>query len=404
MLTLEDIEAAARRMGDAVYVTPCPRTEHFTEQSGCAELYLKLENLQRTGSFKERGALNKLLLLTPEERARGTIAASAGNHAQGLAYHAGRLGISAKIVMPERTPLIKVTRTRGFGAEVVLHGANFDEAYLEARRLEELEQRTFVHPFDDLAVIAGQGTIGLELIEQNPHLELVVVPVGGGGLIAGVACALKETNPRIRVVGAQTASLPSMKVSLDAGEVRELDAASTIADGIAVRRPGSLTFQLVQRYVDEVVTADEEEISAAILALLEREKTVAEGAGAVGLAALMHGKIPQARGRKVAVVLSGGNIDVSLVSRIIERGLVKDGRMVRLLVRVPDRPGSLARLITSVGEQGANVVEVHHDRAFTKLGLAEAEVQLTLETRGREHIDQLVAALRQKAWQVDEQR
>ncbi|MCI0571787.1 MAG: threonine ammonia-lyase [Myxococcaceae bacterium] len=404
MLTLEDIEAAARRMGDAVYVTPCPRTEHFTEQSGCAELYLKLENLQRTGSFKERGALNKLLLLTPEERARGTIAASAGNHAQGLAYHAGRLGISAKIVMPERTPLIKVTRTRGFGAEVVLHGANFDEAYLEARRLEELEQRTFVHPFDDLAVIAGQGTIGLELIEQNPHLELVVVPVGGGGLIAGVACALKETNPRIRVVGAQTASLPSMKVSLDAGEVRELDAASTIADGIAVRRPGSLTFQLVQRHVDEVVTADEEEISAAILALLEREKTVAEGAGAVGLAALMHGKIPQARGRKVAVVLSGGNIDVSLVSRIIERGLVKDGRMVRLLVRVPDRPGSLARLITSVGEQGANVVEVHHDRAFTKLGLAEAEVQLTLETRGREHIDQLVAALRQKAWQVDEQR
>jgi threonine dehydratase len=399
MVTLQDVEEAQRRIGDAVYRTPCPKSDQFNEAS-CAALYCKLENLQRTGAFKERGALNKLLTLTPEERTRGVIAASAGNHAQGLAYHAGRLNLSATIVMPERTPLIKATRTRAYGARVVLAGANFDEAYAEALRIQERENRVFVHPFDDPLVIAGQGTVGLELLEQCPWVDMVVVPIGGGGLISGVACALKETNPRIKVVGVETTTLPSMKASLEAGRLVELEGGTTIADGIAVKRPGEHTFEMVRRYVDDIVTVDEEEIANAILLLLEREKTVAEGAGAVGLAALINGKIPSARGRKVVLLISGGNIDVNLISRIIERGLVKDGRLVQLEVRMPDRPGMLARLTTEIAQQGANVVEIYHNRAFAKAGLGEVMVEVTLETRGHEHIEELMTSLSQKGWQV----
>lgn len=400
MVTLQDIESAHERIRDFINRTPCPKTELFTQQTGCSALFLKLENLQRTGAFKERGALNKLLQLTAEERQRGVIAASAGNHAQGLAWHAGRLKIGTTIVMPERTPLIKIARTRSYGAKVILHGANFDEAFAESVRLRERDNLVFVHPFDDEAVIAGQGTIGLELLEQNPHLEMVVVPVGGGGMISGVACALKETNPRIKVIGVQSSSVPSMKAALEAGEPVTLEAGTTVADGIAVRRAGTLTLAMVQRYVDAIVEVDEEEIAAAILQLLEREKTVVEGAGAAGLAALINGKIPGARGRKVGVVLGGGNIDVNVISRIIERGLVKDGRLVRLVVRLPDRPGMLAKLMTAIAERGANVVEVYHNRAFTKVGLGEVEVEVTLETRGREHIDELIQGLTDKTWQV----
>ncbi len=400
MVTLEDIERAQRQIADFIYRTPFPRTEHFPEL-GCAALYLKMENLQRTGSFKERGALNKLLSLSPEERTRGVITASAGNHAQGVAYHAGRLGIPAKIVMPERTPIIKVARTRGYGAQVVLHGADFDEAKREAHRLELQENRVFVHPFDDPHVIAGQGTVGLELLEQNPHVEVVVIPVGGGGLIAGAACALKETNPRVKVIGVQTANLPSMVRSLESGTVEEIEAGSTIADGIAVRKPGRDTFEMVQRYVDEIVTVDEEEIAAAILAMLEREKSVVEGGGAVGLAALLNGKIPRAQGRKVGVVLSGGNIDVNLISRIIERGLVKDGRLISLRVRLKDRPGALARLMTFIAEARANVMEVYHNRATARLGLGETEVEVTLETRGLSHVEELLTRLHDQGFQVE---
>ena len=403
MVTLQDIEAAQQRLGDAVYRSPCSRSERFKDLSDCAALYFKLENLQRTGAFKERGALNKLLHLTPEERARGLIAASAGNHAQGLAYHSGRQGLSTTIVMPERTPIIKVTRTRSYGATVVLHGSNFDEAYAEALRIQAREHRVFVHPFDDPLVMAGQGTIGLELLEQCPQMDVVVVPIGGGGLISGVACALKETNPRIKIVGVQVSAIASMKASVDAGRLVELAAGTTIADGIAVKRPGEYTFAAVRRYVDDIVTVDEEELSNAILLLLEREKTVTEGAGAVGLAALLNGKIPSARGRKVVVLLSGGNIDVNLVSRIIERGLVKGGRLVRLVVRMPDRPGMLARLTAEIAQQGANVVEIYHNRAFSKAGLGEVAVEVTLETRGRPHIEELMASLAQNGWQVAEE-
>jgi threonine dehydratase len=403
MVTLQDIRTAHERISSAVPRTPCPRSDQFSDLTDVGELYCKLENLHRTGAFKERGALNKLLTLGPAERERGVIAASAGNHAQGVAYHAGRLGISATIVMPERTPLIKVTRTREYGARVLLHGANFDEAYAEALRVQRAENRVFVHPFDDDLIIAGQGSIGLELLEQVPGLELVVVPIGGGGLISGVACALKESRPDIQVVGVQTAVLPSMKASFDARSLVTVPAGTTIADGIAVKRPGERTYEMVRRYVDAVVTVDEEEIANAILLLLEREKSVVEGAGAVGLAALIHGKIPQARGKKTALVLSGGNIDVNLISRIIERGLVKDGRVVRLVVRVPDRPGNLAKLTGAIAELGANVMEIYHNRAFSKLGLGEVEVEATLETRGRPHIEELKSALAKSGWQVTEE-
>jgi len=403
MVTLQDIEAAQQRIGDAVHRTPCPRSEHFKDLTDCAALYFKLENLQRTGAFKERGALNTLLSLTPEERARGVIAASAGNHAQGLAYHAGRRGVSTTIVMPERTPIIKVTRTRSYGAEVVLHGTNFDEANAEAVRLQQRDNRVFVHPFNDPRVIAGQGTIGLELLEQCPQMDLVLVPIGGGGLISGVACAIKEINPRIKIIGVQASAIASMKASVDAGVLTEVPAGTTIADGIAVKRPGDYTFGMIRRYVDDILTVDEEEIANAILLLLEREKTVSEGAGAVGLAALINAKLPSARGRKVVALLSGGNIDVNLVSRIIERGLVKGGRLVRLVVRMPDRPGMLARLTAEIAQQSANVVEIYHNRAFSKAGLGEVAVEVTLETRGRNHIEELMASLAQNGWQVVEE-
>jgi threonine dehydratase len=402
MVTLQDIENARRQIADAVYRTPCPTSDQFAE-AGCTTLYCKLENLQRTGAFKDRGALNRMLVLTPEERARGIITASAGNHAQAVAYQASRLGIGATVVMPERTPLVKVTRTRAYGAQVVLFGASFDEALAEAQRRQKAEDRVFVHPFDDDAVIAGQGTIGLELVEQIPYVDMVLCPIGGGGLISGIACAMKETNPRIQVVGVQASTLASMKASWDAGSLTAANPGVTIADGIAVKHPAQRTYEMIRRYVDDVVTVDEEEIANAILLLLEREKTVVEGAGAVTLAALLNGRVPRARGRKVALVLSGGNIDMNVISRIIERGLVKDGRLVRLLVHIPDRPGNLARLTTAIAEQGANVVEIYHNRAFSKVGLGDVQVEVTLEARGRAHVDELVGSLAQKGWQVAEQ-
>jgi threonine dehydratase len=404
MVNLQDIITARERIRGAIRPTPCPASDYFKERTGCAAIWFKLENLQRTGAFKERGALNKLLTLTPEERARGVIAASAGNHAQGLAYHALRLGIQATIVMPERTPLIKVSRTRDeYKARVILKGTNFDESYAEAVRLRQEQNLVFVHPFDDLHVIAGQGTIGLELLEQTPFMDMVVVPVGGGGLISGVACALKEANPRIQVVGVQTQALSSMKASIAAGRVVEIPAGTTMADGISVRRPGELTYAMVRKYVDDIVTVDEEEIANAILVLLEQEKSVVEGAGAVGLAALLNNRLPKALDKNVVLLLGGGNIDMNVISRIIERGLVKAGRLVRLEVRLPDRPGMLALLTTQIAEQRANVVEIHHNRAFSKANLGEAMVEVTLETTGRAHIQELIDGLSRQGWQVAEE-
>ncbi len=355
MLTSARIAAARERIRDVLYYSPCQVSHDLSELAG-HPIYLKLENLQRTGAFKERGALNRLLQLTPEQRARGVIAASAGNHAQGVAFHAARLGIRARIVMPQPTPLVKVSATRGFGAEVILHGANYDEACEEATRLQQEKQLTFIHPFDDDEVIAGQGTIGLEILEQLPDVEAIVVPIGGGGLIGGIACAVKEARPDVRIVGVQTERLASMLRAVEAGAPVTLPAQATIADGIAVRRAGERTFPLVRRYVDEIVTVDEEEISSAILVLLEKEKTLAEGAGAAALAALLQGKT-HLHAEKTVALVCGGNIDVTLLSRIIERGLAKDGRLLRIRVYLLDRPGSLHQLTRILTECEANIVQ-----------------------------------------------
>jgi threonine dehydratase len=400
MLGIAEIEAARARIRDAIYASPCPASETLGELTG-TRCHVKLENLQMTGSFKERGALSKLLTLAPAERARGVIAASAGNHGLAVAYHAQRLGIAATIVMPEWAPLIKVANCRRHGATVVLAGPDYDEAHAEARRREAATGAVFVHPFDDPAVVAGQGTLGLEIVEQVPDLDAVVVPVGGGGLIAGVALAVKARRPATEVIGVQAAALPGLRAALDAGGPVGIAPAPTIADGIAVRRVGGLTFELCRRWVDEVVTVDEAEIANAILLLLEVEKTVVEGAGATTLAAVLNKKVPLA-GKRVVLVLSGGNIDVNIVSRVIERGLVKDGRLVQLSVVLSDRPGALARLCTIVAAQRANVLEIGHHRAFSGAAIGETEVVLTLETSGREQIEAVVAAVRAAGYEVRE--
>jgi len=391
MITLANVQAALERIRPSIYLSPCTMSVTFSQLTGNS-IYLKLDNLQRTGAFKERGALNKLLTMSAQEREQGVIAASAGNHAQGLAYHAGRRGIKAQICMPLTTPLIKVSATKSYGAEVILHGANYDDACEEAIRRGEQQHLTFIHPFDDDAVIAGQGTLGLEMLQQHPAIEAVVVPIGGGGLIGGIACAIKETNPKIQIIGVQTARLPSMKAAVAAGKPVTLPAAATVADGIAVRRAGDRTLPLVQKYVDDIVTVDEEEIANAVLLLLEREKTMAEGAGAAAIAALINRKIHMA-GKKIAVLVCGGNMDVTLLSRIIERGLVKDGRLVRLRVHLPDYPGALHRLTGILADHRANIVETSYDRAYYGVNLGETAIDITMETRGPDQIAELLSAL-----------
>jgi threonine dehydratase len=403
MLELRQIAEARERIRSRIYLSPCARSETFSRRCG-AITFFKLENLQMTGSFKERGALNKMLQLSTQERRRGVITASAGNHAQAVAYHAAQDGIPATIVMPRRTPLIKVANTRQHGAEVILHGNDFDEAYAHAVELERKRRLVFIHPFDDDAVIAGQGTIGLELLEQVPDLQVVVAPIGGGGLISGIAIALKAARPGVKVVGVEAAAFPAMARSVEAGRRVTVPSGTTIADGIAVKRPGALTLGYVKRWVDDVVTVDEEEIANAVLLLLEQEKTVTEGAGAAALAALYNRHVPAARGKRTVMVLSGGNIDVNILSRIIERGLAKDGRLVRLEVQLPDEPGALAALLSEVGRQSANVIEVHHERTFSDLGLARVAVELTLETRGGDHARQLEAALAEQGFAPSEIR
>ena len=391
MIGIQDIQIAMGRIRDAIRVSSCRHSETFSGLTDNA-IFLKLDNQQRTGAFKERGALNKLLTLTAEERAQGVIAASAGNHAQGVAYHAGRQGIRACIYMPLPTPLTKVSATRAYGADVVLHGTNYDEAFEKAVEQSQKEHLTLIHAFDDDAVIAGQGTLGLEILEQQPDIDAIVAPIGGGGLIGGIACAAKAINPAIKVFGVQPAKLPSMMAAVAQGSPVTLKYASTIADGIAVRRAGERTFPLVQKYVDDIVTVEEEEIANAILLLLEREKTLAEGAGAASIAAMLNHKLPLA-GKKVAVLVCGGNIDVTLLSRIIERGLVKDGRLVRLRVHLPDYPGALHRLTGLLAEHRANIVETAYDRAYHGVNLGDTAIDITMETRGPSHIAELLAAL-----------
>ena len=391
MVTLQSIQQAAERIRSSILVSAFASSEKLSQQTGNT-IFLKLENRQLTGAFKERGALNKILLLTPDERGRGVIAASAGNHAQAVAYHATKRGIAATICMPLTTPLVKVSATRGYGAEVILVGANYDETCVEAIRLSKEKGLTFIHPFDDEAVIAGQGTLGIEMLQQIADLDAVIIPVGGGGLIAGVACAVKEMNSKIQVFGVQTSKLASMKAALDQDKIVTLPASQTIADGIAVRSAGTNTFPLVRKYVDEVVTVDDEEVANAILALLEKEKTLAEGAGAVAAAAVLNHKIPH-RGKKLGVLVSGGNIDVTLLSRIIERGLVKDGRLLRVRVHLPDHPGALVRLATAIANKKANIIETVYNRSYYGVLLGDTAIDITMETRGPDHIAEITGAL-----------
>ncbi|MCY0907793.1 MAG: threonine ammonia-lyase [Sulfobacillus thermosulfidooxidans] len=397
-ITLESVRQAAQALQGVTVVTPLQESVYINDLLG-ARVFFKLENLQRTGSFKLRGAYNRLRQLTPEELKRGVIAASAGNHAQGVALAAGLVGTTSRIYMPEGASLTKIEATRNYGAEICLFGETFDDAYQEALRVSETTGRIMVPAFNDPMIIAGQGTVALEMLDERPNLDVLVVPVGGGGLIGGIAMAAKAQNCRVKVIGVQTESVPAMAQSRKAGRLVPASNGRTIADGIAVKTPGDLTYALVERYVDDIVTVSEQEISRAILIFLERSKLVVEGAGAVGLAAMLAGKIPLGMGT-VGVVVSGGNIDVTLLNRIIEKGLVEEGRQVHLKTTVGDRPGQLAKVLRRVAELHANVIRVEHERWSPTLSPAEVAIQMVLETRNREHVQEIVENLRIDGYNV----
>ena len=396
-LSFEDIQAAAGRLAGQVLDTPCVESKTLSQIVG-AQVFLKFENLQFTASFKERGALNKLAMLVESgQPLRGVIAASAGNHAQGVAHHAQRLGLRAVIVMPLHTPTVKVERTRGFGAEVVLFGETFDDARERALQLAAEQGLTFVHPFDDLHVMAGQGTIALEMLQAQPSLDTLVIAVGGGGMISGMATAVRALKPGVEIVGVQTARFPAMVNAIKG--TAHAQGASTIAEGIAVGVPGRLTREVIRQQVDDMVLVDEGDIEQAVLMLLEIEKTVVEGAGAAGLAALLKDPARFA-GRKVGLVLCGGNIDPLLLSAIIERGMVRAGRLARIRVNARDTPGVLARITAVVAEAGANIDEVHHQRAFSSLSAQSVEVELVLQTRNPGHVVEVVARLKDSGFEA----
>ena len=389
MITLDDIEAAAKVIAGHVVNTPCMHSRTLSEITG-AEVYLKFENHQFTASFKERGALNKLASLTAAEKKSGVIAASAGNHAQGVAHHASRLNIPSVIVMPIYTPNVKIELTKSHGADVILFGENFDEAKAHAFSLADKRGLVFVHPYDDEKVIAGQGTIALEMLTQQPTLDTLAIAIGGGGLISGIATAARAIKPNIDIVGVETTRYPSMYAALR-GET-PIFGASTIAEGIAVKEPGVLTRAIVEKLVNDIVLIDEGDIEEAIVMLLEIEKTVVEGAGAVSLAALMRHR-ERFAGKRVGLVLCGGNIDPLMLAEIIQRGMVRSGRLARIHVELRDLPGALAKITSVIAEANANIEEVHHQRAFTNLPVQSAEVEFVLKTRNAAHIDEIVGKL-----------
>jgi len=396
IVTLEDIKQAARCIQGDIENTPLVHSRTLSNVSG-AEVYLKLESLQFTASFKERGALNKLLSLSAQERGKGIIAMSSGNHAQAVAYHAQRLNIPAVIVMPKFTPNLKVKHTRSFGAEVILHGNSLDEAASFTLKTAEDRGLLLVHPYDDEKIIAGQGTIALEMFDAQPRLDALIIPIGGGGLIAGNAIAAKALNPEIKIVGVEAECYPAMLAAIR-NQVPKYGV-NTIAEGIAVKKPGRLTLPLVQKYVDDIVLVDEERIEEAVLLLLEVEKTLAEGAGAVGLAALLQYK-KEFADHKVGIIISGGNIDMTVLKSIIQRGLVRSGRMTRIRVDLRDIPGTLASATQCIEDSGANIVHVHHHRNFSELPLQIVEVEFILQTRGEEHLKEIMDALQTNQFKV----
>ncbi|MDP2663112.1 MAG: threonine ammonia-lyase [Dehalococcoidia bacterium] len=399
MLTLSDIQDAAALLRDVVRHTPLVFSHTYSRETG-ARVYLKTENLQRTGSFKIRGAYVKMCHLSPEARRAGVIAASAGNHAQGVAFAGAHLGIPTTIVMPVDAALAKVEATRARGAEVILHGSGFDQAQTYARHLQRQRGLVMVPAFDDDLVMAGQGTLALEILQDLPDPDLLLAPVGGGGMIAGIALAVKERNPSVKVIGVQASAAPAAAASFRCGRREERHASPTVADGIAVQRPGRLTFPIMKKHVDDIVTVGEEEISHAMVMLLERSKLLVEGAGAVGLAALLSGRV-RAEGQKVVVVLSGGNVDINQVAKVIHHGLSTAGRYLILRTRLQDRSGQLYHLLSLVAEMKVNVIDIQHHRERLGLPLGQAEVELTLETRDANHRQEIIERLTGKGYEVE---
>jgi threonine dehydratase len=398
-LTLADVVDAKHRIADGIYFSPCPESIPLSEISGSL-IYCKLEHLQRTGSFKERGARNALLQLPDKARKHGVISASAGNHALGIAYHGKLLDTPVTVVMPKFAPLIKITTCRRLGAEVVLHGESLSEAFDHAQELTQARKLTFIHAFDNPAIIAGQGTIGLEILEQVPDVEAIVVPIGGGGLIAGISLAVKSIMPKVQIIGVEPERAASFTAALAAGEPTRITLPPTLADGLAVGKVGELAFSTAAKRVDRVVTVSEEELALAMLRLVELEKSVVEGAGAAPLAACISGKLPELNGRRTVLVLSGGNVDPLILNRVIEKGLVTDGRLCRFTAVISDRPGSLARLAERIAQTGASVQEIAHDRAFAGPDIAAAHVLCTVETADRQHIEELYRLLAADGIQV----
>jgi threonine dehydratase len=392
-VTLSDVRAAQRRIASGIVVTPCPASIPLSEITG-ARIVCKLDNLQRTGSFKERGARNALLRLPADRQQRGVVAASAGNHALGLAYHGNLLGIPVTVIMPDYAPLIKITTCQRLGARVVIHGHDFAEARAEADRRAAEEGLSYIHGFDDPDIIAGQGTLGLEVLQQVRDLDAIVCPVGGGGLLAGVAVAVKALRPRVKIIAVESAATGNLAAALAAGKPVRVARRATLADGLATMVIGGHAFSLVRRRVDEVVSVPEDWIALAILRMVELEKTVVEGAAAVPLAAMMAGKLPQLAGKRVALVVGGGNIDPAILSRVIEKGLVNDGRISRFTAKISDRPGGLAELCRVIAARGASIKDIAHDRAFSGPDVSAVHVLCTIETRDRAHIVALHRALK----------
>lgn len=397
MLTLDKIYHAAYVLKDVVRKTDLIEAPKLREDS---HIYLKTENLQVTGSFKVRGAYYKISQLSEEEKKRGVIACSAGNHAQGVALAATKNGIPSLICLPDGAPISKVEATKNYGAEICLVEGVYDDAYQKALELKEEKGYTFIHPFDDENVIAGQGTVGLELLEQLPDVDAVIVPVGGGGLISGVAYAIKMLNPNVKVYGVQAGGAPSMQQSLAHGQIETLEGVSTIADGIAVKEPGEHTFELCQKYVDEIVTVTDDEISTAILMLIEQQKLIAEGAGAVSVAAALFDKVP-VKGKKVICLVSGGNIDVTILSRVIKRGLLKSGRSYAVTIELMDKPGQLKGVSKILADLGGNVVSIHHERASESSDINGCYLRIVMETRNYEHIEQIRKALTEAGYHIE---
>ena len=397
MLTLEKIQHAQSVLKEALYETDLKRTVKLTDR---CDLYVKAENLQKTGSFKIRGAYYKISQLSPEEKARGVIACSAGNHAQGVALAAQKNGIKSLICLPDGAPISKVEATRSYGAEICLVHGVYDDAYARALELKQERELTFIHPFDDEDVIAGQGTIGLEVLSQLPDVDAIVVPIGGGGLISGIAFAVKQIAPHVKIYGVQAEGAPSMRVSLANGKIQCLSSVATIADGIKVKQPGELTFNYCKQYVDKVVTVSDDEICTAILSLIEREKLVAEGAGATGVAAVIAGKLPELDSKKVCCILSGGNIDVTILNRVITRGLVMSGRQCTLNIQLLDKPGQLVAVSQIIARCGANVVGVHHEHANAGSEVTGCYLRIDMETRDFEQINEIRTSLTNAGFQI----